>query len=185
MAITPELHLVTTWTPARDGKPLAYSIELTNTGDTPLKDFKLGVNGPARNDTKAEIEGATLVERRSNHSLLAPAAGFVLEPAATWGIVVRGLSYPLRHWSDGANSAYVVLSDGRTVRVGTAPTEAVGASAPLLKGSLRLPVPARVPAPLSVIPWPKRVAVSGAVAVPPGLALDPKGTDAESAAKAF
>src|SRR3569832_1292130 len=185
MAITPELHLVTTWTPARDGKPLAYSIELTNTGDTPLKDFSLGVNGPARIDTMAEIEGATLVERLSNHSLLAPAAGFVLEPGATWVIVVRGLSYPLRHWSDGANTAYVVLAVGCTVRVGTEPTEAVGANAPLLKGTMRFPVPAKVPAPISVIPWPKRVAVSGAVAAPPGLALDPKGSDAESAAKAF
>lgn len=185
MATMPDLHLVTTWTPARDGRPLAYSIELTNTGDAPLKDFKLGVNGPARIDTKAEIEGATLVERLSNHSLLAPSAGFVLAPGATWVIVVRGLSYPLRHWSDGANTAYVVLADGRTVRVGTEPTEAVGANAPLLKGAMRFPVPAKVPAPISVIPWPKRVAVSGAIAVPPGLALHPKGADAQAAARAF
>jgi len=124
MATTPKLNLVTTWTPARDGKPLAYGIELTNNGDAPLRDFKLGVNGPARIDTKAEIEGAALVERLSNHTLLAPPAGFVLEPGATWVITVRGLSYPLRHWSDGTNTAYVALADGSTVRVATEPTDA-------------------------------------------------------------
>ena len=185
MATTPKLNLVTTWTPARDGKPLAYGIELTNNGDAPLRDFKLGVNGPARIDTKAEIEGAALVERLSNHTLLAPPAGFVLEPGATWVITVRGLSYPLRHWSDGTNTAYVALADGSTVRVATEPTDAVGANAPLLKGAMRFPLPAKVPAPISVIPWPKRVAISGAVSVPPGLALSPQGTDAEAAAKAF
>src|SRR3954466_12389419 len=149
MATTPELHLVTTWTPARDGKPLVYSVELNNAGDTPLKDFKLGINGPARIDTQAEIDGATLVERLSNHSLLAPPAGFVLEPGATWVILVRGLSYPLRHWSDGGNLGYVVPRGGRAVRVGTEPTEAVGANAPLLKGAMRFPMPAKVPAPIS------------------------------------
>jgi len=173
MATTPELHLVTTWTPARDGKPLAYGVELTNRGDAPLRDFKLGINGPARLDAKAEVEGATLVERLSNHSVLAPPVGFVLEPGATWVITVRGLSYPLRHWSDGTNTAYVALADGGTVRVSTEPTEAVGANAPLLKGAMRFKVPAKVPAPISVIPWPKRVAISGALSVPPGLTLNP------------
>ena len=153
MATTPELHLVTTWTPARDGKPLAYGIELTNAGDAPLRDFKLGINGPARLDASAEIEGATLVERLSNHSLLAPPAGFVLEPGATWVITVGGLSYPLRHWSDGANSSYVVLSDGSTVRVSTEPTDAVGANAPLLKGAMRFPMPAKVPAGIAEPIW--------------------------------
>jgi len=46
-------------------------------------------------------------------------------------------------------------------------------------------MPAKVPAPISVIPWPKRVAISDAVSVPPGLALAPVGNDAEAAAHAF
>ena len=83
MAEMPKLKLATTWTPPRDGNPLMYSIELTNDGDVPLRDFKLGVNGPARLDPKAQLDGATLVERLSNHTVLQPAAGFVLEPSAT------------------------------------------------------------------------------------------------------
>ena len=185
MAEMPKLKLATTWTPARDGNPLVYSIELTNTGDAPLKDFKLGLNGPARLDPKAQLDGATLVERLSNHTVLQPAAGFVLEPGATWVIQARGLSYPLRHWSDGANTAYVVLADGRTVRVATTPTEAIGSNAPLLKGAVRFPVPAKVPAPISVIPWPKRVAITGSRPAPVGFDLQPNGADATAAAAAF
>src|ERR1700712_2267821 len=137
MPIAPRLKLVTTFPPARDSDALIYGIELTNEGSEPLRDFQLGINGPARIDTKAEVEGGRLLERLSNHSLFAPPEGFVLEPGATWVLAARGLSYPLRHWSDGANAAYVVLADGRTVRVGTEPTEAVGANAPLLKGAMR------------------------------------------------
>ena len=185
MAEMPKLKLATTWTPARDGHPLMYSIDLTNDSDVPLRDFKLGLNGPARLDPKAQLDGATLVERLSNHTVLQPAAGFVLEPGATWVVQARGLSYPLRHWSDGANTAYVVLADGRTVRVATEPTEAVGANAPLLKGAMRFPVPARVPAPISVIPWPRRVAVTGSTPAPVGFDLQPSGDDAKSAAAAF
>ncbi len=184
MAEMPKLKLVTTWTPARDGKPLVYGIELTNDGTAPLSHFKLGVNGPARIDPSAEIEGATLLERLSNHTLLAPPAGFVLEPGATWVILVRGLSYPLRHWSDGANTAYVALEDGTTVHVATEPTDAVGANAPLLKGAMRFVMPAKVPASVSIIPWPKRVAVEGSQPVV-GLDVRHAGKIAEAAAAAF
>ena len=67
--------LVTTWSPAKDGEPLGYGIELTNTGDTPVSDFQLGFSGPARIDPDATLENGTLVRRLSNHSLIAPPAG--------------------------------------------------------------------------------------------------------------
>ena len=181
----PRLKLATTFTPARDGEALVYGIELTNLGTEPLAQFKLGINGPARIDTRSEVEGGVLLERLSNHSLFAPPPGFVLAPGATWTIAARGLSYPLRHWSDGANAAYVVLADGTSVRVETAPTEATGSNAPLLKGAMRFAVPNKVPASISVIPWPQKVAVTGAAPVPPGLDLRPEGDDAVHVAGAF
>ncbi len=182
---TPRLHLVTSWTPAAEGREAAYRIALSNAGEMPLRDFRLGINGPGRIDAHAEVEGGTLLERLSNHTLLAPPAGFVLEPGSTWELTVRKLSFPLRHWNDGANTAYVVRGDGGIVPVGIEPTELVGSNAPRLSGAMRFPMAATVPAPISVIPWPQRVAVSGAVPAPPGLALDPQGADAEAAADAF
>ena len=56
------------------------------------------------------------MKRLSNHTVFAPPDGFVLKPGATWVVTARGLSYPLRHWSDGANTAYVVLADGSPLR---------------------------------------------------------------------
>ena len=45
----------------------------------------------------------------------------MLEPGASWRVAARGLSYPLRHWSDGANTAYVELADGSIAPVAIAP----------------------------------------------------------------
>ena len=49
-----------------------------------------------------------------------------------------------------------------------------------LKGAMRFVVPKKVPAPISVIPWPQKVAVTGAAPVPSGLDLRPEGDDAVS-----
>ena len=103
------LRLESFWTPASDGQALAYSLKLTNASKQALKDFRLCISGPARIDPAAAIEGATLVERLSNHAEFAPPAGFVLEPGAAWTLTARGLSYPLRHWTDGATGAYLVV----------------------------------------------------------------------------
>src|ERR1051325_11392488 len=111
----PSFSLVTTWSPATDSEPLGYGLELTNTGDTPVSNFQLGFSGPARIDPTATLENGVLLKRLSNHTLIAPPPGFVLEPGQKWTAIARGLSYGLRHWSDGANSAYVVLADGTIV----------------------------------------------------------------------
>lgn len=185
MSIGPVLSLVTTWTPAKDGEPLGYGLELTNNGDTAITNFQLGFSGPARIDPTATLENGTLLKRLSNHTLIAPPAGFVLEPGATWTAIARGLSYGLRHWSDGANAAYVVLADGTTITLPTAPTQGKGHNSPLLKGAMKFPVPAKAPVPLSIIPWPKSVATTGARTAPMGLDLKPEGDDAGKAAAAF
>ncbi len=178
-------RLEPSWTPAREGQSLAYSLKLTNQSATPAAGFRLCVSGPARIDPAATVEGGALVERLSNHSLFAPPEGFVLEPGEAWTVTARGLSYPLRHWSDGANNAYVVLADGTTAPVALAPIHVVGDNAPLKRGAEIYPVPAQAPAPISIVPWPNRVSISGRLPVPPGLALRPQGEAAEAAAKAF
>lgn len=183
--MTIAFSFVTTWTPPADGEPLGYGIELTNTGDTPVSGFQLGFSGPARIDPHATLENGVLLRRLSNHSLIAPPEGFVLAPGATWTAIARGLSYGLRHWSDGANAAYVVLSDGSIVPLPTAPTRGKGTNAPLLKGAARFPVPAKAPVAVSIIPWPQSVATTGARIAPPGLDLKPEGDDAGRAAAAF
>ena len=181
----PSLALATVWTPATATEPLSYAILLTNRGAIPLSNFKLGLSGPARIDPHAEVEGGTLEKRLSNHSLFAPPAGYILGPGETWTVTARGLSYGLRHWSDGANSAYVTLADGTILPVITTPTQSTSTNAPLLKGAARFPVPAKAPVSVSIIPWPKNVAVTGARAVPQGLNLLPQGDDATKAAAAF
>ena len=183
--MTIALSLATTWTPPTDGEELAYGLELTNDGDTPITGFTLGFSGPARIDPTATLENGKLLKRLSNHTLIAPPDGFVLEPGATWRSVARGLSYGLRHWSDGANAAYVALADGTIITLPTAPTQGKGHNAPLLKGAARFPVPAKAPVSVSIIPWPKSVATTGARVAPPGLDLQPQGDDAGRAAAAF
>ncbi|MEQ1900232.1 MAG: beta-N-acetylhexosaminidase [Devosia sp.] len=180
-----KLSLSSRWNPATATEPLAYEITLSNDGSETLAGFTLGISGPARIDPSANIEGGTLVSRLSNHTLIAPADGFVLHPGEAWEIVVHGLSYGLRHWSDGANAAYVALTDGTLIDVRTAPTEAAGSNAPLLKGAARFAVPAKVPVNVSIIPWPRSVAVTGTRVTPPGLDLRPNGDEATKAAAAF
>jgi len=180
-----KFSLVTTWTPASESEPLGYSLELTNIGDVPVSWFQLGFSGPARVDPTATLENGKLLKRLSNHTTIAPPDGYVLEPGKTWIATARGLSYGLRHWSDGANSAYVVLADGQVISIPTAPTKGKGHNSPLLKGAARFPVPAKVPVAHSIIPWPKSVATTGSRIAPVGFDLKPEGELANRAAAAF
>jgi hexosaminidase len=178
-------RLETTFTPASDGQQLAYTLTLTNTSDKPAKDFRLCVSGPARIDPAATIENGVLVERLSNHSELAPPQGLVLEPGEAWTVTARGLSYPLRHWTDGATAAYVAFADGATAPVAVTPTKKSGDSAELKRGAEIHPVPAVAPEPVSIIPWPQTVEVSGRLAPPAGLDLHATDADATAAVEAF
>jgi hexosaminidase len=181
------LSLTANLKPAADDAPMTYALRLTNSGATPIAGFRLCVSGPARIDPQAEVEGAVLDSHVSNHAEFSPPDGFVLEGGASWAIVVRGLGFPMRHWTDGVTAAYVVLGDGAILPVMTAPTEAVGDNAPLLRGTARFPVPApgMSPVPVSIVPWPKSVAVTGARPAPAGLDLQPEGEAALRAASAF
>ncbi|MFD1983704.1 beta-N-acetylhexosaminidase [Mesorhizobium newzealandense] len=178
-------RLETTWAPATASEKLAYSLTLTNLSSKAIEGFALCVSGPARIDPAVTVEGGRLAERLSNHSEFAPPDGFVLEPNEAWPITAHGLSYPLRHWTDGATAAYLVLADGTVAPVASVPTKAIGDNAVLKRGAEIYPVPARAPVPVSIIPWPQTVAVSSRRAVPQGLALRPNGAAAADAAGAF
>lgn len=179
------VSLATQWTPDRDGAPHGYTLTLTNSGDADLAGFHLCVTGPARFDTNTTLEGGRIVAKLSNFSEIAPPDGFVLRPGDSWVATVRKL-WPLRHWSDGANAAYLVLADGTRVSVPVAPTELMGDNAPLKKGAARYALPAgKSPVNLSIIPWPRSVATTGARTAPGGFELRPQGPLAAGAASAF
>lgn len=182
---TPRLSLATTWTPASAAAPLAYGLKLTNHGDEAISGFTLAFSGPARIDPHATLDNGKLLKRLSNHTVAAPLDGYVLKPGETWELTFRGLSWPLRHWQDGANGAYVVLADGSTVNIPVAPTHATGNNAPLRKGATRYKVPGKAPVSVSIVPWPKSVATTGARTAPMGFDLQPQGEVSGKAAAAF
>ncbi len=178
------LTLTSRWNP--EPTPPAYELTLTNGGRQSLAGFALGFSGAALGiGPHTEIEGGIIQSHLANHIVIAPPTRFVLAPGASWQIVLSGMPHPLRHWTDGAAGAYLVLADGRLVEVTTGPVEIRGAQTEARRGAIRYPLPKTLPGNLSIIPWPNRVAASGTRAVPTGLDPRPVGTDAKSAATAF
>ena len=174
------LTLTTRWDPSTD--PATYRLSLVNDGNTPVENFLLGVSGPALGiGPLTKIDGATLVSHLSNSLLFAPPTRFVLNPGARWQVVIRAMTHPLRHWTDGARGAYLVLSDGALLDVATA----ISSDTELTKGAERFPVPADPPVDLSIVPWPSEVAVEGTREPPPGFDLRPSDDDGRRAADTF
>ena len=182
---SPALRLETTWNPPADGKEFSYVLRLKNLSSEQLSGFSLCVSGPGRVDPAGIVEGATVSKRLSNFTEFQPPDGFVLAAGDTWTITVRALSWQFRHWNDGANSAYLALPDGTTVSLGTEPTRTSSSNAPLKRGAEIYPVPANPPVPLSIIPWPNRVAVSSRRPLPAGFALKAIAPEAQAAAASF
>jgi hexosaminidase len=173
------------WIPAQDDTPATYRLILSNLGPGPVADFRLAISGPARIGEGAEIDGGRVVVQLSNYVELAPAAGFALAPGAAWTLDIRGLDYPIRHWTDGAAAGFVIRSDNSTHPARTLPTRLSGSSTSPKKGTVRLKVPADPGIPVSVIPWPRRVEVGGRRTAPMGFALLPEGTAATDVATSF
>lgn len=165
------LTLASEWRPAGEGTVSRYRLMLSNdTGET-LRDFRLGISGPARVSDDAEIVGAKVVTQLSNFCELAPERGFTLAPGHRWTIDVLKLDYPIRHWTDGATTGFLILADGTTRSLRTVPTAYEGSETERKKGTAIFPVPEHPPVPVSVVPWPNDVAVSGRRTAPAGLAL--------------
>jgi len=180
-----DLTLETQWTPGEQGAAPAYVLRLTNRGPAPLHDFRLCLSGPGRLSATDAVQGATLTQRLSNFTELSALPGTVLAPGGSWEVTAQGLSYPLRHWSDGATAAYVVDAAGAVREVAVTPTARRGRNRPLMRGTRRFAVPARAPVALSILPWPAEVAVTALQPAPPGFDIRPVGPVAAAAAAAF
>lgn len=154
----------------RKRKDPLYRLFVTNHSDMALSGFRLGVSGPARIGSGAGLEGGLIVRQLSNYCEIAPPAGLVLEPGATWTIEAEKTDYPIRHWTDGATGTFLVLADGSAVSARTEPTRLVGSDAVRRKGTQGFDVPAKPPVAISIIPWPETVTVSGRRSVPAGFA---------------
>lgn len=167
------------WVPGVEPEIGKYRLTLENHGKAAISGFRLGFSGPARIDDAARPINATVVTRLSNYAELAPPAGYTLAPGAAWEVEIDRLQYPLRHWTDGAATGFVILSDGKTVPAVTFPTSLAG-SAPYRRGTMRLD---GTDSPIAVVPWPNNVAVTGMRSAPHGLSIEPG--DSPAAAKAF
>lgn len=178
------LTLATEWRPASEGVAARYRLMLTNDTGEALRDFRLGISGPARVSDDAEIVGAKVVHQLSNFCELAPERGFVLAPGASWTVDVLKLDYPIRHWTDGATTGFLVLADGTTRSLRTVPTRREGSDTLRKKGTAIFEVPEHPPVPVSIVPWPQQVAVSGRRTAPSGLAPIPSAVG-KAAAAAF
>ncbi|HEV2518474.1 MAG TPA: beta-N-acetylhexosaminidase [Devosia sp.] len=178
------LTLATEWRPATEGVVARYRLTLTNDTGEALRDFRLGISGPARVSDDAEIVGAKVVTQISNFCELAPERGFVLAPGASWTVDVLKLDYPIRHWTDGATTGFLILGDGTPRSLRTVPTRREGSDTVQKKGTAIYEVPKHPPVPVSIVPWPRQVAVSGRRTAPAGLAPIPS-TVGKAAAAAF
>ncbi len=171
--------LTSEWVPGIEPEIGTYRLKLENRTKAAISGFRLGFSGPVRIDDTARPTNAIVVTRLSNYAELAPPAGYSLAPGASWDVEIDRLQYPLRHWTDGAATGFVILSDGKTVPAVTFPTGRAD-SAPYRRGTMRLE---GTDTPLAVIPWPNTVAVSGSRSAPHGLSIEPG--DSPAAASAF
>ena len=168
------------WTPNESGGQ--YRLILGNRGTTPIEGFRLGVSGPARINEEATIGNGRIVTQLSNYAELAPPAGFVLAPGAEWVVDIDRLDYPLRHWTDGATTGFVILADGRAVPAVTLPTERADSAALPARHHAAQTGAAGVA--VAITPWPNHIEVGGRRTPPQGLAVATNGDAVAAAALA-
>ena len=177
----PDFSLAMTWTPADASEGCRYTFALTNDGATPLAQFSLAWSGPARVDSASTIENGSLVRRVSNFAQVAVPKDFVLQPGETWTFTVCGTSYPLRHWSDAALSAFIVTSNNKILPVALGVCRSTLAPDGEPKLGIDAPAPdAALEQGLAIVPWPADVSAEGERPAPAGLTLG-----AHPAGKAF
>ncbi|KNY15668.1 beta-N-acetylhexosaminidase [Shinella sp. SUS2] len=179
------LTLETVWIPAAGEQAMAYRLTLHNDGATAIDNFRLCFSGPCQVDATATAEGGHIGRRLSTFTELLPPEGLELGAGASWTVTIHGLSWPFQHWTDGARGAYLLFPDGSTRQVATTPTKRMGGNAAPKRGMEPYPVPARPPAPVSVIPWPNHVALTRLGSAPAGLTLLAEDAMATAAAAAF
>lgn len=180
-----KLVLSTHWRPASDGAPPRYRLILANCSSEVLEGFRIAFSGPMRISDDAELVGGHVVVQLSNFCEIAPPAGFELQPGADWVVDIEKLDFPLRHWTDGVTSAFLVLKDGSTAVIRTEPPALEGSDATRRRGTAIYPVPDHPPVPVSIIPWPRSVEVGGRRTAPSGLAIEADSAPGSAAGEAF
>ena len=126
------------WLPGDEPQTGRYRLTLTNRTKAAISGFRLGISGPARISEAAKPANAMVVTQLSNYAELAAPAGFSLAPGADWTVEIDRLDYPLRHWTDGATTGFVIFSDGKSVPTVTFPTGRASCSETSRESSLML-----------------------------------------------
>src|SRR5690606_12807779 len=171
----------TTWHPGALGVAPHYRLTLTNHTAEPLAGASIGFSGPGRIAADAPVTGGRIVRLLSTYCEIEIDPGTVVAPGGSVDITIGKLDFPIRHWTDGAVTGFVIRADGTAVPALTHPTHNLAAKHPRLRGTAIWPIPDEPPAPLAVIPWPRTVSVSGRRTAPRGLNV----RSAEPAAAAF
>jgi hexosaminidase len=169
------------WTGTHNA-PNRLTFTLTNLGDTAISDFKLAYTSLVRIKIDSEVHNGKVVDQVANYHVIEPPAGFVLEPGKTWNFWADQLSHQVVHYSYGPKSAALYLADGAVETITTTNATANGeAGAPEIAPPARGTLPANT-APISVIPWPALISVSGSRPAPECLSF---GAGPSSAKHAF
>ncbi len=158
-----------------------YRVTVSNRGTATLSDFRLGFSGPGRIAADSPVINGSFVTLLSNFTEIAPPPGFTLPPGTDWHVEFEALDHPIRHWTDGATTGFLILADGTTRSLPTVPTRLYSVDEAPRRGTARYPVPAQPPVPVSIIPWPRTVEIKGRRTAPFGLA-PAAGTSAEAQA---
>lgn len=142
---------------------------LSNNGTAPVTGFRLALGGPARIDlAHHSLVNARIAAQISTYVELAPPDGFVLAPGSDWTIEVLGFSGAMKHWTDAAAAAFVILADYSAVSAEIMPVTRAG-SAPYLRGTMRLEGTAPD---FAIIPWPNRIDAQGRRSASEGFTID-------------
>lgn len=130
-------------------------------GAEPLEGARLATTSLFRIHPDCAIEGATLADQLSNYHVFAQPDGARLVAGDTWVIRADRLSHVPRHYTYGPKSAFLVLADGAVRDVAIEPMTRDGEpGAPAWERLEVMPLPEGAE-PVSVIPAPLRVEVSG------------------------
>src|SRR5689334_7328907 len=108
------------WTPVAETNG-RYRLSLVNRTAAPVEGFRLGFSGPVRVNEAANVSNGQIIAHLSNYTELAPPSGFVLQADAAWDVEVDKLDFPLRHWTDGAVTGFLIYSDGSAAPAVTHP----------------------------------------------------------------
>ena len=101
-----------------DHGPGSMRLRLVNTGPQTLDGFQLAFTSVIQ---LTPMAGAQLVSRVSGWHVVAPPEGGRLQPGEAWEFVLA-CGFRPGHANDGPSGAYLVLADGTTEPVRTAPT---------------------------------------------------------------